>query len=859
LDKHFKLTSDIDVGGNRFYVIGDQGRPFRGTFDGDGYIISNMNYQLHARTGFGLFGYTVEGAVIKNVTLENINIDLPEGKFIAGLVGYDEGANFSNCHVTGYVRASHVSALLVARSYGTIDNCSATGEVISSGDSAALLVGSYYGTVISDSYAEGDVSSTGSEVGGICGYSKGNLTNCQTQVNIVANGNLGSLSGQHTGTISHCSATSGSVTGVTYLGGLVGQARGEIHDSYADVSVTGTGLNTGGIVGFNYANIGNCYSLSSVSGGDRTGGIVGYNFDGCISNSYTMGSVSGGIDVGGLIGHLYYGVIDSCYSTTTVSGTECVGGVLGKGYYMSIINSYADCVINGTSKTGGLVGEIQESSISNCHSAGTVTGYSQTGGMAGSCSTSSVWNCLSTASVQSDFSAGGFLGSSSSACFKGCFWDTDINPGLTSSGSGTELPGIIGETTVNLNTEATFINSGWDFVGNSGDGICEIWQMPTGTGYPVLSSFNGYVPDVLAGDGTESNPYLISSPTDIGAFYHHDKTANYRLCSDIDLSGITWGSTPIPYLKGVLDGNGHVISNLSISGPGYLGLAGYFSQGSIVENITLKSITVTGNDFSLYIGGLAGYSKGTLSNCSVSGAVSAGIQSRYVGGLTGRSYGSYGMIDNCSSSGSVAGHYYVGGLVGYNYGNISNSYSLCNTTGCDKVGGLIGYRHYGKLTNCFAAGMVSGNSNTGALVGYGSAYYSYYESCFWDITLNPALTGIGSGTDPATIFAMPTAQMQMRSSFTSEGWDFVDETTNGTEDIWRMCVDGVDYPRLWYEFAPADFVCGDGVDLVDFAYLGRYWGLTGCDSGTDCGRADIDASGDVALPDLLELAYDWLK
>ena len=47
--------------------------------------------------------------------------------------------------------------------------------------------------------------------------------------------------------------------------------------------------------------------------------------------------------------------------------------------------------------------------------------------------------------------------------------------------------------------------------------------------------------------------------------------------------------------------------------------------------------------------------------------------------------------------------------------------------------------------------------------------------------------------------------------------------------------------------------------MVDFAYLSQYWVLTGCNSGTDCGRADIDNSGDVGLPDLLEVANDWLK
>ena len=43
-----------------------------------------------------------------------------------------------------------------------------------------------------------------------------------------------------------------------------------------------------------------------------------------------------------------------------------------------------------------------------------------------------------------------------------------------------------------------------------------------------------------------------------------------------------------------------------------------------------------------------------------------------------------------------------------------------------------------------------------------------------------------------------TAEMQMESTFTDTGWDFVDETANGAEDIWWID-EGNDYPSLWWE------------------------------------------------------------
>ena len=42
------------------------------------------------------------------------------------------------------------------------------------------------------------------------------------------------------------------------------------------------------------------------------------------------------------------------------------------------------------------------------------------------------------------------------------------------------------------------------------------------------------------------------------------------------------------------------------------------------------------------------------------------------------------------------------------------------------------------------------------------------------------------------------AEMQTASTFLEAGWDFVDETENGTEDIWWI-LEGRDYPRLWWE------------------------------------------------------------
>jgi hypothetical protein len=102
------------------------------------------------------------------------------------------------------------------------------------------------------------------------------------------------------------------------------------------------------------------------------------------------------------------------------------------------------------------------------------------------------------------------------------------------------------------------------------------------------------------------------------------------------------------------------------------------------------------------------------------------------------------------------------------------------------------------------------------------------------------------------MIGLSTALMMAESTFTDAGWDFLND--------WMMLREGEDYPRL----AGQEVFLGDiaglyGAGMVDFAYLANYWGLTGCDSGTDCGRADIDDSGDVGIGDLVYVAEDWLK
>ncbi len=100
----------------------------------------------------------------------------------------------------------------------------------------------------------------------------------------------------------------------------------------------------------------------------------------------------------------------------------------------------------------------------------------------------------------------------------------------------------------------------------------------------------------------------------------------------------------------------------------------------------------------------------------------------------------------------------------------------------------IGINGSGSIAASYSTGMVSGNEYVGGLVGgFGGPVYN----SFWDVETSGQWFSAG-GTGRTTV------EMQTANTFLEAGWDFVDETANGTEDIWWI-LEGQDYPRLWWE------------------------------------------------------------
>lgn len=210
-----------------------------------------------------------------------------------------------------------------------------------------------------------------------------------------------------------------------------------------------------------------------------------------------------------------------------------------------------------------------------------------------------------------------------------------------------------------------------------------------------------------------------------------DLSLNCNLTADINLKGITW--TPIGTdltnsysYKGTFDGGDHTISGLTVTGSNqYAGLFGCIGDGSTVKNVKLENVQITSDDQYAYVGGVAGYSRGNIENCSVSGSVSGNSNSNgtsnCVGGVVGQQYG--GTITECSSSAIVDGTNEVGGVAGqtanatltacYATGDVTAERDPKNNT---YAGGVVGYNGASTLIACYATGNVIGTgTGTGSI------------------------------------------------------------------------------------------------------------------------------------------------
>lgn len=249
-----------------------------------------------------------------------------------------------------------------------------------------------------------------------------------------------------------------------------------------------------------------------------------------------------------------------------------------------------------------------------------------------------------------------------------------------------------------------------------------------GNKYQVVALF-------ASGTGTAGDPFVIQNAEQFKTFRDNVNAGNtfagktIELTDDIDLSSVeNWvpiGTNTTPF-KGVFDGNNKTISNLKITGGGYIGLFGYITGGAEIKNVRLAGADVSGSE---RVGGLVGQIIGnaTVANCSIDAASKVTGNDSNTGGLIGAaqcgsastislsSLTNYAAVTNTASSNSRAG-----GIIGQVTRNANVTITNCHNHGVlsaanGYAGGIVAAYQNGSLT-------INGCTNTKPLSDFTGAH-----------------------------------------------------------------------------------------------------------------------------------------
>jgi hypothetical protein len=347
----------------------------------------------------------------------------------------------------------------------------------------------------------------------------------------------------------------------------------------------------------------------------------------------------------------------------------------------------------------------------------------------------------------------------------------------------------------------------------------------------------------VGGHGTAESPYQISTKAHLEAV-NDDLSAHYILINDIDFThepnyrhaviapiGDSWYSGGF---RGRFDGNGKKIIGLTIHGEVfgeyYVGLFGAVEESGFVCDLAVENCHVSGIG---RVGALAGENNGFILNCYTTGDISGDWA---IGGLSGWNWGA---IIGSYSAGRVNGNEIVGGLVGQNCGTLVSCYATGSVTGSVFTGGLAGSSS-GVILRSYSSGPVIGSRVFGGLVGEFYSDDSVIVDCFWDTVTSGVEIAYTAYDSVESVYSpvystigiaegKTTLQMQLLSTFTTAGWDFVAETANGIQQIWQMPQES-GYPQLsaFHDFVPvgldgdgsesAPYLIGDANELAAIAH-----------------------------------------
>ena len=291
-----KLTKNLDLNGNEWTPIGQKnGNKFKGTFDGQGYVVTGLKIseaKADAFDGYVAFFGGTDGATIKNLTVAGS----VTGKEAAGIVGKGVNTTLENCHNKATITAteSKAAGIVASLDKGTLKNCTNSGAITTKGawPAAGIVAWCNPNAAIENCQNFGDVTVTGigdtSQAGGICGNlgSSSVVKNCINSGRIsasLAGGVAGRAKGADAQQIQIVNFTNtGSIVASNIAGGVVGDAQNGVKAENCTISGTVSGTNAaGGIFGTTQGNsqsaVKNCTINANVTAttANRVGQVAG--------------------------------------------------------------------------------------------------------------------------------------------------------------------------------------------------------------------------------------------------------------------------------------------------------------------------------------------------------------------------------------------------------------------------------------------------------------------------------------------------------------------------------------------------------------------------------------------------------
>ncbi len=475
--KFFKLTANIDLGGNEWTPIGVKWNCFEGTFDGNGHTVSNFTINKPDESYLGLFGKNK--GTIMNLGVEKAEINGYE--FVGGVCGYNDGVKIQNCYNTGTVKGYNyvggVCGFNCGTNYATIENCYNTGTVSGTEEIGGVCGYNDYNGTIQNCYNTGAVSGS-KDIGGMCGNNNysGTIKNCYNTGSVSGNGETSSAIGgvcgyRQGGTITNCYYNKDICT----VGGINGgDKEGSATGLTTEQLCNGTLEN---LVGFdeNDWNFGKSSDVTPTEEGSRFGTktytypslkgvgsaaetkVKFYNFStsdspdwqlfteittkdefkniGNDNTSWSKNYVLGAnIDLDGEeitpIGNYdtpFTGKFSGdghVVSNFKVNMPDDDGvGLFGKNVGLIMDLGVENAEVKGNDCVGSVCGaNVQPGTVINCYNTGAVLGSLQVGGVCGITGTATtVKNCYNTGAVSGEEEVGGVCGSNSTGIVENCY------------------------------------------------------------------------------------------------------------------------------------------------------------------------------------------------------------------------------------------------------------------------------------------------------------------------------------------------------------------------------------------------------------------------------------------------------